>query len=217
MPPITRVETVTAPFFAAVGYPAPASRRAPTPSEPRAADGERPNPARRPRPGSARAGWITAALVIVLAASAPPSAPLAPAAEAAEAGAATAQSDSSAVLVTASGRHRFTIDVADTPATRARGLMERTGIAPDYGMLFDFGADQPVSFWMKNTPTPLDMIFIRADGTVAGIAADTTPYSLETIDSPAPVRFVLEVVAGTARRIGLVPGNRMEQARVAAP
>jgi uncharacterized membrane protein (UPF0127 family) len=166
---------------------------------------------------AARIAAGTLAITLVAAALPVVSGSLATSAQAEETNAAAAVSDRAAVLVTASGRHRFTIDVVDTPATRARGLMERTGIAPDYGMLFDFGVDQPVSFWMKNTPTPLDMIFIRADGTVAGIAADTTPYSLESIDSPAPVRFVLEVVAGTARRIGLVPGSRMEQARVAAP
>lgn len=130
------------------------------------------------------------------------------------AAAADTAAEDTAVLVTASGRHTFRIEIAETPEQRARGLMHRTGLAADYGMLFDFGADRPVAFWMKNTPTALDMVFIRGDGVVAGIAEDTTPFSLESIASPAPVRFVLEVVAGTARRIGLKPGDRMEQPRV---
>ena len=211
---------MTASSSAAAGHAAPAHCRAIPSPEPLAATRRHPSRAPRSRtafPLAARIAAGTLAIMLVTAALPAVSTSLATSAQAEETNAAVALSDSAAVLVTASGRHRFTIDVVDTPATRARGLMERTDIAPDYGMLFDFGTDQPVSFWMKNTPTPLDMIFIRADGTVAGIAADTTPYSLESVDSPAPVRFVLEVVAGTARRIGLVPGSRLEQARVATP
>lgn len=121
-------------------------------------------------------------------------------------------------LVTADGgRHAFAVEIAETPEQRARGLMYREELAADHGMLFDFGSDQPVSFWMKNTPLSLDMIFVRGDGRVAEIAADTTPFSLAAVDSDEPVRFVLEVVAGTAARLGLKPGDRLEHPRVAPP
>jgi uncharacterized membrane protein (UPF0127 family) len=119
-----------------------------------------------------------------------------------------------AVIETANGPHRFAIEIADTPDERAQGLMFRETMAADAGMLFDYGFDQNgVAFWMKNTPLPLDMIFIRADGTITQIAADTTPFSLEPVPSVLPVRFVLEVNAGTAKRIGLKPGDRLRHPR----
>jgi len=122
--------------------------------------------------------------------------------------------DTTAELVTASGRHRFTVEIADTVAARSRGLMFRDSMAPDHGMLFDFGTDQDVAFWMKNTILSLDMVFIRGDGTVVSIAPATTPFSLEPVPSAAPARFVLEVIAGTAARIGLKPGDRLVSPRV---
>ena len=79
----------------------------------------------------------------------------------------------------------------------------------DQGMLFDFGKPRPVQMWMKNTYISLDMIFIRADGTVIGIGADTVPLSEDTVGVAEPVKGVLEVVAGTAARIGLKPGDRI--------
>jgi hypothetical protein len=81
-------------------------------------------------------------------------------------------------------------------------------MAADHGMLFDFETPQPVVMWMRNTPLPLDMLFIDADGRIAGVAADTTPFSEAMIPSPRPVRFVLEVNAGTARRLGIAAGDR---------
>ncbi len=128
---------------------------------------------------------------------------------------ADAADDLVAMIASAGGDHRFAIEVADTPDERARGLMFRETMAADAGMLFDYGSDQTgVAFWMKNTPLPLDMIFIRADGTITQIAADTTPYSLEPIASREPVRFVLEVNAGIAAKLGIVPGDRLRHARV---
>jgi uncharacterized membrane protein (UPF0127 family) len=119
-----------------------------------------------------------------------------------------------AVIETANGPHRFAIEIADTPEERAQGLMFRETMAADAGMLFDYGFDQQgVAFWMKNTPLPLDMIFIRSDGTITQIAADTTPFSLEPVPSALPVRFVLEVNAGTAKRLGLKPGDRLRHPR----
>jgi uncharacterized membrane protein (UPF0127 family) len=113
------------------------------------------------------------------------------------------------VLVTNSGEHTFTVEWALTPEDRARGLMFREQMAPEQGMLFDFMVEEPVSFWMKNTPLSLDIIFIHANGTVARIARNTVPFSERTIPSGASVRYVLEVVAGTADRIGLVGGDKV--------
>lgn len=113
---------------------------------------------------------------------------------------------------TDTGRHTFTIELADTPALRARGLMFRDSMPDDHGMLFDFGRDEEVRMWMQNTYIPLDMIFLLADGTVHRIARDTTPFSTETIASRGAVRAVLEVNAGVSRRIGLRPGHVVRHA-----
>jgi uncharacterized membrane protein (UPF0127 family) len=91
----------------------------------------------------------------------------------------------------------------------ARGLMFRKELAPDRGMLFDFGQERPVAMWMRNTYVPLDMFFIRGDGLIVNIARDTVPLSERTIEAVAPVRYVLEVPAGTAARIGARPGDRV--------
>lgn len=112
-------------------------------------------------------------------------------------------------IVTDTGRHAFAIERATTPDQRAKGLMFRKSLAPDYGMLFDFHREEPAAFWMKNTYVSLDMIFARADGTIANIAEATTPFSEAPVPSAGPVRFVLEVVAGTARRIGAKPGDKL--------
>ena len=112
--------------------------------------------------------------------------------------------------------HAFSIELADTDAKRAEGLMFRTEMAPDRGMLFDFKREEPVWFWMKNTYLPLDMIFVKADGTILSIAENTTPLSEATVPSGGPVRFVFEVVAGTVKRLGISPGDRLVHARVRA-
>lgn len=116
-------------------------------------------------------------------------------------------SHSSLAVVTAKGRFVFDVEVADTPAARFLGLQGRRGLASSAGMIFDFGATRPVFMWMKNTPTSLDMVFITNDGFIANIVGNTTPLSLATIGSNGPVRFVLEVSAGTAARLGLRPGD----------
>jgi uncharacterized membrane protein (UPF0127 family) len=113
-------------------------------------------------------------------------------------------------IVTAAGeRHRFTVEMAVTADQRARGLMFRREMAAGAGMLFDYLAEQPVSFWMKNTFIPLDMLFIRANGIVASIAERTVPQSLTPVPSGVAVRAVLEVNAGTASRLGIEPGDRV--------
>jgi uncharacterized protein len=113
-------------------------------------------------------------------------------------------------LVTSSGRHVFQSEIMRTPDERARGLMFRRHLPADRGMLFDFKEVAPVSMWMQNTFIPLDMVFIRADGTVARVAERTEPMSTRTIPSGEPVLGVLEVNAGTAERIGLKAGDRVE-------
>ena len=164
--------------------------------------------ASRPFRRSAIIGLLAGALVIATA-GAPPLL----AKDAAPEVAVPTRSDT-AILATANGTHQFTVEIADDPVERARGLMYREEMARDHGMLFDFAREGEQAFWMKNTPLPLDIIFIRADGTVVSIAADTTPYSTESIPSEGPARFVLEVNAGVAADIGLAPGDRLLHRRV---
>ncbi|MBY0296728.1 MAG: DUF192 domain-containing protein [Methylobacterium sp.] len=113
-------------------------------------------------------------------------------------------------IASRSGRHAFKVEVMRDEAGRAQGLMYRRTMAPDRGMLFDFAQVAPVSMWMKNTYLPLDMLFIRADGTVARIAADTEPLSTRTISSGEPVLAVLELNAGTAAKLGIRAGDKVE-------
>jgi uncharacterized protein len=121
-----------------------------------------------------------------------------------------AQSFEPLTIVGGSGRHAFQVEVARNDADRAQGLMFRRNLAPDRGMLFDFARVQPISMWMQNTYIPLDMIFIRADGTVARVAENAEPLSTRTIPSGEPVLAVLEVPGGTAARLGIKPGDRIE-------
>jgi uncharacterized membrane protein (UPF0127 family) len=112
-------------------------------------------------------------------------------------------------IATAKGVLVFEVELAATDAQRARGLMFRDTLGDRRGMLFDFKVDQPVAMWMKNTKIPLDMLFIRADGTIARIAAMTTPFSEQTISSGEPVRAVLEIDGGAARRLGIAAGDKV--------
>jgi len=114
-------------------------------------------------------------------------------------------------VLTTAGVHHFKVEVADTPATQERGLMFRKSLAADRGMLFDFGSEQPVSFWMKNTLIPLDMLFIGADGRIVSIARNATPRSETPIASAGPVRDVLELRGGRAAEIGAAPGDRVRE------
>jgi uncharacterized protein len=112
-------------------------------------------------------------------------------------------------ITSKTGVHVFTVEIADTNAARERGLMYRRDLPEGRGMLFDFFKDQPVGFWMKNTYIPLDMIFIRSDGRIVSIAENAEPLSERVIPSAAPVRAVLEVKGGTARRLGIQPGDQV--------
>ncbi|MGO4570888.1 DUF192 domain-containing protein [Microvirga sp. 2TAF3] len=107
-------------------------------------------------------------------------------------------------------RQTFQVEVARNDADRAQGLMYRRSMPANQGMLFDFGRVEPVAMWMQNTYLPLDMLFIRPDGTIARIAANTEPLSTRTIPSGEPVLAVLELNAGTAARLGIKAGDRIE-------
>jgi uncharacterized membrane protein (UPF0127 family) len=112
-------------------------------------------------------------------------------------------------IASKTGVHAFAVEMATTDEERARGLMHRKSLPAGRGMLFDFKQDQMISMWMRNTYVSLDMVFIRNDGTIARIAQNTQPLSDNIISSGVPVRAVLEVVAGTSRRLGLAPGDRV--------
>jgi uncharacterized membrane protein (UPF0127 family) len=116
---------------------------------------------------------------------------------------------SKAAVVTAKGRFDFNVEMAMTPQQHEQGLQHRTYMAPSAGMLFDFGQPQPVIMWMKNTPISLDMLFIDGSGVIVNIAEATTPFSLTHIPSAGPVRAVMELNAGTVRRIGAKQGDRV--------
>jgi uncharacterized membrane protein (UPF0127 family) len=106
-------------------------------------------------------------------------------------------------------RHLFTVEVARTEAEQARGLMNRRTLAADAGMLFPFDPPRPASFWMRNTLIPLDMIFVRPDGTIARIAANTVPLSEEPVGVTEPVTAVLELNGGRAAALGIAAGDRV--------
>ena len=103
----------------------------------------------------------------------------------------------------------FIAEIADTEELRTRGLMFRHFLPEDKAMLFDYEQPRPVAMWMKNTNISLDMLFIREDGTIAAIAEDTVPQSLDTISVQEPVRGVLELAAGTVKRLGLRPNDKV--------
>jgi hypothetical protein len=121
------------------------------------------------------------------------------------------------VLHTAGGDHTFNVQVVDTPETRAQGLMFVQELADDAGMLFDFKEEREVSFWMRNTFIPLDMIFIGADGEVKTIHVNARPQDPTSIPSEVPVQFVLEIPGGRSEEIGLEPGDTVEHPRIGKP
>jgi uncharacterized protein len=112
-------------------------------------------------------------------------------------------------IATKSGVRVFSVELAVTEEEREKGLMFRKQVPEGYGMLFDFKQEQMVTMWMKNTYVPLDMIFIKDDGRIARIAENTKVLSEDIISSGQPVRAVLEVVAGTARKYGIAAGDKV--------
>jgi uncharacterized protein len=116
------------------------------------------------------------------------------------------------VIVTRDGvSHPFDVETALTEAQQTVGEMFRTSVAPEGGMLFDWGFARPSQMWMRNTLVPLDMIFINADGTIRAIAENTVPRSLAVIDSHGPVRATLEVEAGTTAKLNIRVGDTVHQ------
>lgn len=113
-------------------------------------------------------------------------------------------------VVTPTGRTRFFVEIADTEPKRQRGLMFRKEVPPDRGMLFDMKQVAEAAFWMKNTLIPLDIIYIRPDGSILSIARNTTPLSEAPIPSGGPILGVLELAGGRAGEIGLMPGDKVE-------
>ena len=115
-------------------------------------------------------------------------------------------------LTVTSGDERiaFSVEVADTPEAQARGLMFRTELGDSEGMIFPYDGTRAQSFWMKNTPLPLDIIYIGPDRRISNIAAETEPYSLDPVYSVGPVLGVLELRGGRAAELGIEPGDLVE-------
>ncbi|MGN6500522.1 MAG: DUF192 domain-containing protein [Tsuneonella sp.] len=105
------------------------------------------------------------------------------------------------------GRHTFRVEVASSEEEQAKGLMFRTQLGPDEGMIFPRNPPDYASFWMKNTPLPLDIIFIGVDGKINNIAANTTPYSLAPVSSEGLAKGVLEINGGRAAQLGIAAGD----------
>jgi uncharacterized protein len=114
------------------------------------------------------------------------------------------------VLHTDTGPHSFNIEIAKTPSEKILGLMYRRSLPADAGMLFLYDRPQQVTFWMRNTYIPLDMVFIGADRRVQRIESHTEPFSLAAISSDGDVVSVLELNAGTADAIGLKVGDKVD-------
>jgi uncharacterized membrane protein (UPF0127 family) len=116
------------------------------------------------------------------------------------------------VIVTHDGKqHVFNVEMAVTPEQQTTGLMFRRNIPADGGMLFDWGVVKPSQMWMKNTVSPLDILFINPDGRIRTVVEQTVPESLAVIDSRGPVRATLELPAGTAERLDIRVGDNVEQ------
>ena len=117
-------------------------------------------------------------------------------------------------VTTAKGaKHRFIVEVASTPEQQAYGLMNRQTLAPDRGMIFPYEPPQPVSFWMKDTLIPLDIIFIAPGGRIGSIAENSVPLSLEPVVSTEPTEAVLEIAGGRAAELGIAAGDKVEWRR----
>ncbi len=112
---------------------------------------------------------------------------------------------------------RFRVEVADTEAKRRWGLMYRSELGADEGMLFVFPGEKDQSFWMKNTPLSLDIIFMDSRRRVVGIVRETVPFSTRSVSVGVPSRYALEVRAGTARRNGIAVGDAARFDRIRSP
>ena len=116
------------------------------------------------------------------------------------------------VITTRDGvQHEFMVEMATKPDQQTVGLMFRPSVPSDGGMLFDWGTPRDSQMWMRNTISPLDMVFINADGTIRSIFENTVPQSLAVIDSRGPVRATLELAAGTTARLNIRVGDKVQQ------
>jgi uncharacterized membrane protein (UPF0127 family) len=131
---------------------------------------------------------------------------------AADAGAAKPLPHAALAIDTADGLAKFEVEVAGDQQSQEQGLMFRKTLAANAGMLFDFHQPVMTDFWMKNTILPLDIIFIRPNGTISTIHANATPYSTTPIPAAEPVRAVLEINGGRAKALGILPGARVHEA-----
>ena len=122
---------------------------------------------------------------------------------------ATSFAQTSLVIETQSGLHRFKMEMAQEPAQLVRGLMGRRSLAADAGMLFIYPRSHLVAMWMKDTLLPLDILFVRSDGVIDSVVERTTPLSLASIRSKGDVQGVVEVNAGTVKRLQIKAGDRV--------
>lgn len=109
--------------------------------------------------------------------------------------------------------HRFTVEVARTPEEQEKGLMHRPTLAADRGMIFPMTPPRPVTLWMKNMLVPVDMVFIRPDGTIASIGENAAPQSLDPVTSTEMIAAVLEIPGGRAGELGIGPGDTVNWPR----
>jgi len=121
------------------------------------------------------------------------------------------------LIRTPQGEVAVAVEVAATPQARSQGLMYRKDLGANAGMLFVFPSETEQSFWMKNTPLPLDMIFIGSDRRIVGIIAEAKPFSLEARSVATPSRYVLEVHGGFCQRHAISPGDRVELVNIDIP
>ena len=112
-------------------------------------------------------------------------------------------------IISKGKKSHLTVEMAQSVEEQARGLMFRKQLSPNGGMIFPFKNDRIASFWMKNTVIPLDIIFIRRNGSIESIAANTVPYSLDPVQSGEPVAAVLEIAGGRAAELGISPGDKV--------
>jgi uncharacterized protein len=113
-------------------------------------------------------------------------------------------------IVSATGAHHFTVEVAETPEQMEQGLMFRRTMPPDAGMLFIYNTPTAATMWMRNTLIPLDMLFVDGQGRIVNIHERAVPQTLDVIAAAAPVRVVIELNGGTAARLGIKPGDRVQ-------
>ena len=114
-----------------------------------------------------------------------------------------------AVRTAKGAEHKFLVEIAASPAEQNQGLMNRQSLAPDRGMIFPLSPEREASFWMKNTLIPLDMLFVRSDGTIARIEANAVPLNLQPVLSGETVALVLELAGGRAAQLGIQAGDRV--------